>query len=409
MNTSLIWISAKLLKQNKSRWLAVTGWVSLLGLSLGVACLVVSMAVMSGFEDTLKRSVADVTGHVHLIRWSNVQIDKEKTLQEIKSIEPSFKAATAFAFIEGVVAHQGKLVGAYMQGVDETNFQDVLVVKKRLVQGAPEITSEKPGKVLIGIGLAKNLNLKVGDDFKMVIPIFSELDPHQFRRRIETFKVGGIVDLGKNDYNERMILGSLKSVQSFAEIGDQFTGFLLRFADIDKAPAIAAQLSRKMGGDFRVRDWHEINENLFEAVKIERVVIFFVIMVIVLAAAFNVASSLYINIVQKYQDLAILKATGLTPKQIIIVFSWQGLFLGFFGTLFGILLGLLLCVGFVWLEKNFGILPGSVYKIDHIDLNIRAQDLFAIVCATLLLSWLATLAPARKGAKMTPVEGLRHD
>jgi lipoprotein-releasing system permease protein len=279
----------------------------------------------------------------------------------------------------------------------------------RLLKGSLKLNNESPADVLVGVGLARNLNLQVGDTFKMVIPIYSEIDPNQFHRRIETFKVGGILDLGKNEYNERLIISSLQVVQKFAEIGNQFSGFLLRFKDVDRAPQIAAALSRQMGADYRVRDWHEINENLFEAVKIERSVIFFVIMVIVLAAAFNVASSLYINVVRKYQELAILKAVGFTPSQIIKVFSVQGVLLGALGTFLGISFGLVLCVGFVWLEKNYGVIPGSVYRIDHIDPHIRAMDLIAIIASTLLLSWLATLAPARKGAKMTPVEGLRHE
>jgi lipoprotein-releasing system permease protein len=158
-----------------------------------------------------------------------------------------------------------------------------------------------------------------------------------------------------------------------------------------------------------VRDWRDVNENLFEAMRLEKVVIFFVIFVIVIAAAFNVASSLYINVVRSYPEIGILKALGVSQGQLARIFSIQGVLLGFVGCVAGLLGGLALCIGFTILENQFGILPGSVYKLDRIDVQFRAIDLISIFSATMLICFLATWAPARRAAKLTAVEGLRHE
>ncbi len=410
------WLARRMLLTKDSQLFSLSGINALVGLMLGVACLVVSMAVMSGFELTLQRSVADVTGHIQILMRVQDLPAKAEFLEKVRKIEPTLLAGTRFALIEGVMANQGKLSGVSLQGLDNEDVGQVLGIEKRLVEGKLDLTpSQADGSgnsfdnAAIGLGLAKTLGLKIGDSFRVVVPLRNELDPNQFRRKVGVFKVVGILDLGKYDYNQRMILTSLKATQKIAEIGERYSGVLLKFQNIDRAREISTKLTRELGGGFVVRDWRDVNENLFEAVQIERVVVFFVILVIILAAAFNVASTLYINVVTRFAEIGLLKALGLSQKGILKVFSLQGMILGSIGLLAGLVLGILLCFLVTFIENYYGIVPGSIYHLDKIELAVRWQDVLSISVVTLLICFLATLAPAFRGAQLTPVEGLRNE
>jgi lipoprotein-releasing system permease protein len=406
------WLAYRMLLSRRSQLFSLSGINALVGLMLGVACLVVSMAVMSGFESTLQNSVADVSGHLQILIRGQNQMTKDELIGRIRKVSSDFEAATRFSYLEAVVAQAGKISGVVLQGLDPDGLKDTLGLEKRIVEGRLAIAAEAGGKVspaVIGIGMARDLKLKVGDEFRIVLPLRDEFNPNQFRRKIGAFKVSGILDLGKNEYNQRMILTSLEVTQELAEIGNRYSGLLVRFTDAEKARGIAGQVARELGSGFLVRDWREVNQNLFEAVQIERIVIFFVILVIVVAAAFNVASTLYINVVTRYSEIGLLKAFGVSRKGVAQIFSWQGLLMGLAGLTGGLVLGLGLCGLFSWVESKYGLLPGSIYKIDRIDLSLRAMDALAISAATLLICFLATLAPALRGAALTPVEGLKNE
>ena len=403
-------LSLKLLRGRGFRTLGLTGWVSLAGLVLGVACLVVSMAVVSGFESTLQRTVSDVTGHLQILPLQGVKDENGSALTEkIKKLEPNYVASARVLWVESVAAHQGKISGTLLEGVDPEEVKEVLSLQKRVIAGQFHLGEEQGVSLaVIGKVLAQKFDLKVGDDFKVVVPLASELDPNSFRRKVGTFRVQGILDFGKFEFDERLIIASLASVQKVADVGDRFSGILVRIQDFNKARESSQNLMAALGPSYRIRDWRDINENIFEAMKIEKVVIFFVILLIIFAASFNVASSLYISVVQRYPEIGILKAMGMQPKKLAQIFSMQGFFLGVAGCLGGALLGGLLCFAFSIAQTSLGLLPGSVYKLDHIDLVVRFWDIACIFFSTILICGLATLAPALQGAKLTPVEGLRH-
>lgn len=406
------WLASRMLLSRKSLLFSLSGINALIGLILGVASLVVSMSVMSGFESTLQKSVADVSGHLQILIKGQNLLSKEELVERIKRITPDFVAATRFGYLEAIIAHEGKLSGVMVQGLDPEDVNQTLDLKSRLVEGKLQIDNAAEGgaaPAVIGLGLAKSLNLQIGEEFRVVLPLKNDLDPNKFRRKIASFKVSGVLDLGKYDYNQRMIITSLGTTQSLAEIGSRYSGLLVKFNDIEKARTLGTQISRELGAGFMIRDWHDVNSNLFEAVDIERVVIFFVILVIIIAAAFNVASTLYINVVTRFSEIGLLKALGVSRKGIIQIFSWQGVIIGGVGLVLGLLFGMALCFGFGWVESQYGILPGAIYKVDKINLSLRWTDALAISVSTLLICFLATLAPALRGASLTPVEGLKNE
>ena len=406
----LFWLAFKTLK-NTRQSLGTMTWFSLVGVILGVGSLVVSMAVMSGFEETLKRAIIDVVGDAQVVNQRALNLSWQDFAAQIKEIDPTVTAASPFVMVEAIAAHDGQLSGAMIQGLDPETFQKVTHLKPRVLQGKLSLQSQDPkkGTVLIGKVLAQKLNLKVGDSMSVVLPISNDYDPTQFRRRVGNFRVGAILDMGKYEYDERYIMADIKIAQELAEIGNRYNGLMIKLKDDRTAPDFAIRVSEKLGPGFWARSWRDFNASIFEAVKIERTAIFFVVLIIVIVAAFNVSSSLYINVVQRYSQISLLKTIGLSSKQIRWLFSLQGLMIGGIGVVIGYVFGLLFCLAFVFMQNQWGLLPGSVYKIDHIAIQLNFLDTVAIVFVTLLITFLSALAPASRGAKLEPVQGLRYE
>jgi lipoprotein-releasing system permease protein len=405
----VVWIAVKLLFSRRTLF-GGSAVLSLIGLVLGVGALVVSMAVVSGFEATLKSALADVTGHVQIIKRPMLSEPWQELESQIRKIEPSLVSSVRFLRTEAVIAHQGVVSGVLIQGIDEERAPDVLNFSSRLVSGELNLKSTDPSvtPALIGKRIADRVGLKMGDSFRVVMPIPDAVDPGRFERRVVEFQVRGILDMGRTDWNERMIITTLSAAQKLVKIGDRYSGLLLKFKDIDYARTAAFNLSQHLGSNYLVYDWRDLNENLFEAVQIERPVIFLVVLIIIVVAAFNVSSTLFVNVVQRYADIAILKALGLPQKSILRIFSVQGLFMGGIGLIGGTALGLLLCFAFSALQGALGLTSGAVYKVDAIQVDVRFVDWGVIAVSTLLICFLATLAPALRGSKLNPVEGLKY-
>lgn len=407
---ALLEIAYRLLRRGRRLGLDLTGWISLAGLILGVASLSVSMAAISGFEKTLRQSLSDVSGHVQIFKFRVNSEDSESLTERVKKLTPELKSSTRFLSVEGVLAHSGRIQGVFMQGLDPQSAWQVLNLKKRLISG--ELSLDNKGeypKVMIGKGVAETFGLKPGDTFRLLVPLPSEFDPQEFKRKLGVFQVAGVLELGKYEYDQRMVLMPLSNLQNLADVGDRDSGLILNVGDEALARDVSFRLGEQLGTGFRVRDWRDINENLLEAVEIEKVVIFFVILLIVVAAAFNVATSLYVNVVQRYPEIGILKALGVSPREMTFILCLQGLVLGVIGCVCGLGAGVLLGYAFEWAQFNLGLLPPSVYKVSHIAVDFRWQDSVLVSAVTLVICGLATLAPARQGSKLSPVEGLRYE
>ncbi len=408
MNLST-WISLSwhLLKTGRGRIFDLNTWVAIGGISIGVACLVVSMSVMTGFESTLQKSVTDFGGHLQVLvpSWSQDKKIADKIEKEI----PEFRAATEYLITKAVVARMGTVRGVVLQGIDQRSSKDVLDFSQRVVSGNLDL-APKDGvpRAHIGNVFANDLGLKVGDKFRIVVPLVSDIDPTKFRRKMAEFQVASILDFGKHQYNERFLVIDLAEAQILSDRINEIDGLMIRISDPRVARDLVPVVQRILGPVYEIRDWREASEPLFRAVEIERRVIFFVVLIIVIAAAFVVAISLFINVVRRYPDIGLLKSVGASQKDILKIFGLQGVMLGIFGLAFGGILGGILCGLFEWVERRWDLLQGSIYKIDHIELSLRLQDAAAIIIATLVICFLATLAPAMKGAKLSPVEGLRN-
>lgn len=378
---------------------------SFLGLILGVAALVASMAVMSGYEETLKNAMTDVTGDMQVVRRGKLVDEWSQFSAKLKQIEPRIQAMARFGYAEAVIARKGKVSGVLFQGVELADLNKVLRIQHRVRSGELTLDADR---IAIGQGLAKRFDVKVGEKIYVVVPLATPFDSSGFRRQSKEFLVSAIMDFGKNEWNDRLVLGDLKALQILTEIGNRYTGAFIKLNNRDESASASLNLLEKLGGGFSVMDWNDVNRNLFEAVKIERAVIFFVVLIIVIVAAFNISSTLYVFIRQKYSDIAILKTLGLSPAKIKQVFLGQGLIVGASGVFLGVVLGYILCLGFMFLQNYYSLISGAVYKIDRIDVQIRILDLLIISFSTVAICLVATLFPAIRGSQLEVIEGLKN-
>jgi lipoprotein-releasing system permease protein len=370
--------------------------------------MTVAMAVISGFESTLKESIIDVKGHLVVFKQGRNVEDPRKFEAKLKSIVPEINATIPFVMVEAVAAHKGRIQGVVIQGVDAKAAYRHLGIRKRLIQGEFKFPYDGDTMgMVVGIGFARNFNLKLGDIFRLVLPLANELKPLEFRRKMGKFKVMGIVDLGKHQYNEHFLITDLKLAQEFALLGGKYLGLMIKIPHSENARSDGLKLSSELGRGYWVQDWED--DNLFEAVKVEKPILFLVLLIMVIVAALNISSTLFINVVQRYSDIGVLKAMGATPGWIKKVFYSQGLLIGFIGNFLGFLLGLLFCGVFVMLQQTMGVIDGSVYSVDNIAVQIRVLDVLIVFLFTMIICFLSTLAPAWKGAELKPVEGLRYE
>jgi lipoprotein-releasing system permease protein len=405
-----IWLVVRFVTSGR-RLLSLPALMSLIGMSLGVASLTVAMGVVSGFETTLRTAIVDIFGHMMVVRRGEKSQSLDDMIERIKEVAPETRAYTPFVNLEGLIVGGGKLSGVVIQGIDPKTVDRVLRVRERVIQGQFSFQAKKdsPPVALAGKALAKKFGLKIGETFKVVLPTPSRSDSTGFAPKVQTYVLGGVLDLGKADYDERYLMTDIKSAQQLAGIGENFTGVRLMLTDADRAPEVALRITRELGQQYWTMDWSEVNRNLFEAVKIEKVVIFFVIMIMVIAASFNIASNLFVSVLQKYGDVSILRAMGFSARNVARVFMLQGLFFGIMGTVIGLVFGLILSAVFVIAQKYVVLLPVEAYRLDHVGVEFRWLDIVAVILAALVVCLASTIIPARRGAKLNPVEGLRYE
>lgn len=399
------WIATKLLF-NRKFFFGGSAPLSIFGLILGVAALIASQSVMRGFEVSLKKAMIDVTADIQIVKKGKLIDNWTEFSEKIKKIEPDVVDMAKFTYAEAVLARQGRVTGVLVQGMKANEISKILNISKRLQQGH---LPESPSQITIGIGLAKKFDLKINDSVYLAVPLSTPFESQSFRRRSSEFIISGIADLGKNDWNDRLILSNLNDLQSLIEIGDRYTGAFLKIKNSEASQKVSAKISEQLGSKYNVMNWFDVNRNLFEAVALEKIVIFFVVFLIVIVAAFNISSTLYVLIRQRYKDISILKTIGLSEKSVQYLFLIQGFIVGTVGSILGFVLGLLLCVGFMFLQKHFSLISGSVYKIDRIDVSISSLDFLFIYSATMMACLIAAYYPAKKGASLQIVEGLRED
>lgn len=402
------WLYRRFIFQKKL-FLEPTTVFSLAGITLGVAFLVVSMAGFSGFTESLKRSIIDVSGDISVFKRGGRISDPEKVKDQIQKASPQVREALGFVQLEVLVANKGKLNAVILQGVDWKRAETMTELKQR------EIASVKPDfegvgePALIGKVVAQKLQLNVGDSFKAILPKVAKDSATRVTPTVQAFYVQSILDFGKYDYNERVMISKLPVVQGLAGMGEKINGFRLKLKDSDRSVVEAEKIRDELGWDYSVREWSMTNRSLFKAIEYEKMVLFFVMLIMVIAAFFNVSTTLFLGVLRRYSQISVMRALGLKRRAVIFLYCMHGLALGMVGLTLGLILGLLFCLGFENLQKVYPIMPEEVYRMSNFSTQFQLEDIVWVIVATLVICLLSTLAPAIRGSRLSPVDGLKYE
>jgi lipoprotein-releasing system permease protein len=397
--------------KQKQAFVSLITILSIAGVMVGVMALIVVIAVMNGFDNDLKVRILGGQSHIVLTRYGSAFNQYRQVIADVEETK-GVEAATPFIITQGMLRSKAAAVGAVIRGIDPRTagrvmktLENVPLMEPSAEPASPQAAAEVPG-IVLGKELARNLGVVEGDMIHLISPR-GMLSPIGQIPAMKQFKVTGFFLSGMYEYDQTFAFINLKDAQKMLRMDDSVTGVDIRVHDIYKARDIAEKIVSKLGFPYWARDWMQMNKNLFRALKIERLVMAIILILIVLVAAFNIASSLIMLVMGKTRDIAILKAMGASTKSIRKIFVFSGMVIGSIGTVLGVCLGLVLCV----LLKNYDIyeLTGDIYYFTTtLPVKIEITWVIGIVAATMLICFLATLYPARQAAKLDPVEAIRY-
>jgi lipoprotein-releasing system permease protein len=418
---SLRYLRAK----RKQVFVSVITLISIAGILLGVAALIIVLAVMNGFETDLRNKILGINSHVVLMEYGGTLKDYEKAMQEAGKVK-GVVAATPFIYSQAMLKKGESATGVILRGLAYESAGSVINLGK-MREGSIAFLAEKnrqslklnaesasmPG-VVIGKELAKNMGIFIFDIVHILSPQGIST-PLGMAPRIKKFLVVGIFDSGFYEYDSTLAFLSLKDCQKFLNMGTLVTGLEIKVDDIYRADKIAQALERQLGFPYWARHWMEMNKNLFSALRLEKRVMFIILSLIVLVAIFNVITTLIMVVMEKSRDIAILKSMGATSGSIMKIFIYQGLTIGIIGTILGCAFGLGIAFHLekisLFIENLFGfkILPGDVYYLSSLPSLVNYGDVLIIVLGTLAISLLATIYPSRRASRLDPSEALRYE
>lgn len=406
-----LFIGGRYLKvKQKKAFINLITILSVAGVTVGVMALIVVIAVMAGFESDLKSRILGVESHIVLMNHDG-PISNYPAIIAYLEAENGIESVTPFVYAQVMLRSASGISGAVLRGIDPTSAAHVIkAFEKDTLKKLSEKTdshNEPTGAsgIILGKELARNLGVIEGDTVYLISPR-GMISPVGHMPAMRKFKVSGYFESGMYEYDGAFAFINLKDAQKIMQIGDAVTGIEIRVNDIYEAKKIAKKIETDLGFPYWPRDWMQMNRNLFSALKLEKKVMFIILTLIILVAAFNIASTLIMMVMEKTKDIAILKAMGATNKSIRKIFIYKGMVIGSIGTALGVILGSVLCTLLKYYK--FIELPGDVYYITTLPVRLEFFDVILIAIAALAISFLSTLYPAQQASKLNPVEAIRY-
>jgi lipoprotein-releasing system permease protein len=410
-----LFIGLRYLKaKRKQTFVSLITFISIAGVMVGVTALIVVIAVMNGFKEDLRDKILGVTSHVVISRFdgniSNYQEVRAK-VEEVSGVN----AATPFIYTQVMISSRKAISGAVLRGIEPKTASKVINLPKNLRTGSlEELEAEKkpegmrstPG-IILGNELARNIGASRGESVTVISPL-GRLTPLGRVPRSQTFRVAGIFDSGMYEYDSTIAYVSLWAAQRFLGIGDRVTGIEVRVDEIYEADRVARAIGKALDGyPYWSRDWMRMNKNLFSALKLEKIVMFIILTLIILVAAFNIVGTLIMVVIEKTRDIAILKSMGATRRSIMKIFMIEGAVIGLVGTLLGLLGGYTLCT--LLATYKFIELPSDVYYISTLPVQMNPLDVALIALAAIVITLAASVYPAWQASRFDPAEAIRYE
>jgi lipoprotein-releasing system permease protein len=389
--------------------------ISVLGVMIGVMTLNVVMAVMSGFEETLRDRLLGINAHIAIVRSGEPMQDYDTVIEQVKR-EDAVVAASPTIYGQVMLTAGSRVSGVVVRGIDPDRVNDVVNVESYVKEGSlaglktqhpiavEDRTVMLPG-IILGERLANQLGVFLGSPVQVVSPLGSPTAIGVIPK-VRRFVVAGVLRTGMSEIDSTLVFMGLSEAQKFFELGEAVTNIELRVRDVNRSREVAEHLQRQLGFPFFAEDWTRLWPNLFSALELEKTVYFLVLLLMVLIGAFNIVSTLVMVVMEKKNDIAILRSMGATQQSIRRIFLLKGCLIGTVGTVSGVILGLLVC-GLIS-QYQFR-LPDGVFLISTVPVRVYASNFVLVACASFLVCLLASIYPARQAAKLDPVEIIRYE
>ncbi len=446
-------VASRHVRAGKSKFLTAISFLSIAGVAVSSCVLCVVIAVMTGFGEDLKRKILENNAHVKVEAREVGGFEYwRETLDRVRTA-PGVQAATPIAAGEAMASSRSNTAGVLLRGVEMDSISTVIALEQNIEVGEfdwlnqphllanlPEDTiiwygpggqayfkgrpsrrlppgvdpavarvtyqpDEYPG-IILGRELAKTLHVYVGEPITLIAPL-GDLGPMGMMPRNRRFRVAGIFYSGMYEYDASNAYVTLEDAQEFLDLGPRITDIDARVANQEAVGSIRGQVERDVArDDLRVRDWQEMNRQLFSALKLEKLATFIILGIAIVVASFCIICTLLLMVTEKSKEIAILKALGASDRMILRVFMLEGVIIGAIGTIFGVATGVALTVG----TKSFGVrLPQDIYYVDRLPVNIDPMDFMLVALSSMLITTLATIYPALAASRLRPVEGIRYE
>jgi lipoprotein-releasing system permease protein len=404
--------------KRKEAFVSLITIISMLGVTIGVMTLNIVLAVMTGFEEDLRDRILGFNPHVIVLSFSGTVVDYPNVVERVEQVE-GVVAAAPFIYGQVMLSAENTVTGAVVRAVvpasgsvtdlerllKQGSFADLGRQYDVPIEDGRGGTVQLPG-IIIGKDAAQQLGLSIGSVASVISPVATPTAVGMVPR-VRRFVIVGVFDSGMAEYDASLVYMGLGDAQSFFDLGDTVTGIEVRGEELYEADVLSERLRTALGFPYRVRNWMEINHNLFSALKLEKTVYFIVLLLIVLVAAFNIVATLIMVVMEKRKDIAILKSMGSTRRAVARIFVYKGMIIGVVGTLLGNLFGFAAC----WLLKRYEFieLPKDVFYVNTVPVKMYPEYFVAVTFASLLICLLATVYPARQAARLAPVDVIRYE
>ncbi|MFQ3362939.1 MAG: lipoprotein-releasing system permease protein [Woeseiaceae bacterium] len=399
--------------KKRGRSVSSISLISLLGIMLAVAVLIIVLSVVNGFEKELKNKLLLMSGHAQIEDPSGKLYEWRSHLNRAKEND-RVMAVTPYVRGEGLIVSGQKITSLIFHGINsglEAQSQEFA----KLIQGG-DLKDLQQGSynIILGIDLAKKLNVSIGD--KVIINLAEGLTtPMGLFPRSKKLTVSAIFRAGMSEYDSNLALLDLNDAQNLLRMGDSITGLKLSVTNIYTAFEVVREVALSSGGKFMIGDWTQRHVNFFRSIQITKSILFVILMLVIAVAAFNIVSTLVMAVRDKRADVAIMRTSGILPSTVIKIFVIQGTIIGLLGTLLGVFFGVIIALNLEYIVItiegvfNMKVLSPGVYFISDLPSDLRVNDIITIASISLLLSVISTFYPAWKASKITPSEVLRYD
>jgi len=399
--------------RQRSRFISFISLISIVAIALGIMVLITVLSVMNGFQREIRTRILDVAAHVQITGPEDVVKDW-RTVAAAAEKNGEVAAAAPYVSQQALLTNGGAVRGAFVRGVMPAYEDKVEELSQHMVSGS--LDALQPGEfgIVLGVDLARALGVFVGDKVTVIAPE-GQVTPAGVLPRLRRFTVVGIFRIDHYEFDSGLALIDLQDAQKLYRMGDAVSGVRLKLHDLFRSDRVVGELSRTLGADYIVTDWTRQYSNFFRAVDIEKRMMFLIVFLIIVVAAFNIVSSLFMAVKDKQSDIAILRTLGASPGSITKIFLIQGTLIGTLGTLAGVAAGIALAANVETVVPaienllGFKFLAKDVYYISELPSELRTSDIVLTALFSFIVCVLATIYPSWRAAKINPAEALRYE